>query len=147
MHRLFIELSRETVRKRARRLLKRPHEGLPRVKYGFFSLFSGVHRVHIDSKEIFRTVSYFRFSETQRLLKPGGKNPRLSLVAPCCIRFSGRLAKETSFPHSHSKGVLVESHASSGPPRTSVSPHSSHMSSTRLEVRLIPIHSSHPPQC
>ncbi len=52
--------------------------------------------------------------------KLGGKNPRLSLGALCCMGFSGRLAKETSSPHSHSKRVLVESHTSSGSPRTSV---------------------------
>src|SRR5215207_5367834 len=48
---------------------------------------------------------------------------------------SRRLAKETASPHSHSKRVLVESHTSSGSPRTSLSPHSSHISITRLEER------------
>jgi hypothetical protein len=42
-------------------------------------------------------------------------------------------------PHSHSKRVLVESHTSSGLPRTTLSPHSSHISITRLEECLIPV--------
>src|SRR5829696_10126120 len=56
-----------------------------------------------------------------------------------------RLAKETSSPHSHSKRVLVESHTSSGLPRTSLSPHSSHISITWPEERFILVPSSHPP--
>ena len=53
-------------------------------------------------------------------------------LAPVELSFSSRrLANDTPFPHSHSKSVRVESHTSSGPPRTNLSPHSSHISTTR----------------